>query len=195
MDAFLKHTFILAQYDLWGFFFFYNIALAGNIWCFGSKGYQWSHSVMSDILRPNPPGWNTGVDSCSFLQGIFPTQGSNPGLLHCGQIFYQLSHKGSPRILEWATHPFSSGSPRPRNWTRLSCVAGRIFTSWATRETMKSIAITIEKPGCMYVCVCVCACACIYIYKCSKCYIKYVSIYTYFRCLQIQRTFLIAIVL
>ena len=36
------------------------------------------------------------MGSCSLLQGIFPTQGSNPGLLHCRQIFYQLSHKGSP---------------------------------------------------------------------------------------------------
>ena len=34
----------------------------------------------------------------SLLQGIFPTQGSNPGLPHCGQILYQLSHKGSPPL-------------------------------------------------------------------------------------------------
>ena len=38
---------------------------------------------------------NTGVDSLSLLQGIFPTQGSSPGLPHCGQILYQLNHKGS----------------------------------------------------------------------------------------------------
>ena len=49
----------------------------------------------------NSPGQNTGVGSLSLLQGIFPTQGSNPGLLHCRQILYQLSHQGSPRILEW----------------------------------------------------------------------------------------------
>ena len=61
-----------------------------------------SHSVMSDSLQPhglysprNSPGQNTGVGSLSLLQGIFPTQGSNPGLLHCRQILYQLSHKGS----------------------------------------------------------------------------------------------------
>ena len=46
----------------------------------------------------------------SFLQGIFPTQGLNPGLPHCGWILYQLSHKGSPRILEWVAYPFTSGS-------------------------------------------------------------------------------------
>ena len=49
----------------------------------------------------NSPGWNTGVGSFSLLQGIFPTQGSNPGLLRCRRILYQLSHQGSPRILEW----------------------------------------------------------------------------------------------
>ena len=49
----------------------------------------------------------------SFLQGIFPTQGSNPGLLHCRWILYQLSQKGSPRILEWVAYPFSSGSYWP----------------------------------------------------------------------------------
>ena len=42
----------------------------------------------------NSPGQNTGVNSLSFLQGIFPTQGSNPGLPYCRRILYQLSHKG-----------------------------------------------------------------------------------------------------
>ena len=45
------------------------------------------------------PGQNTGGGSLSLLQGVFPTQGLNPGLLHCRQILYQLSHKGSPGIL------------------------------------------------------------------------------------------------
>ena len=41
----------------------------------------------------NSPGQNTGVGSLSLLHGIFPTQGSNPGLLHCRRILHQLSHK------------------------------------------------------------------------------------------------------
>ena len=44
----------------------------------------------------NSPGQNTGMGSLSLLGGIFPSQGSNPGLPHCRQILYQLSHKGSP---------------------------------------------------------------------------------------------------
>ena len=44
----------------------------------------------------NSPGQNTGVGSLSLLQGIFPTQGSIPGLPHCRQISYQPSPQGSP---------------------------------------------------------------------------------------------------
>ena len=61
-----------------------------------------SRSGVSDTLRPlglyspwNSPGQNTGVGSHSLLHGIFPTQGSSPGLLHYGQILYQLSHQES----------------------------------------------------------------------------------------------------
>ena len=61
-----------------------------------------SHSVVSDSLRPhglyspwNSPGQNTGMGSLSLLQGISPTQGSNPGLPHFRQVLYQLSHQGS----------------------------------------------------------------------------------------------------
>ena len=57
------------------------------------------------------------------------TQGSNPGLRHCRQILYQLSHKGSPRILEWVAYPFSRGSSRPRNQTGVSCIAGTFLTN------------------------------------------------------------------
>ena len=63
---------------------------------------------------------NTGVGSLPLLQGISPTQGSNPGLPHCRWILYQLSHQGSLRILEWVAYPFSSGSSRPRDQTRVS---------------------------------------------------------------------------
>ena len=63
-----------------------------------------SCSVVSDSLRPhglkspwNVLGQNTTVGSFSLLQGIFPTQGSNPGLTHCRWILYQLSHKENLR--------------------------------------------------------------------------------------------------
>ena len=66
-----------------------------------------SRSVVSSSLQPyglysprNSPGQNTGVGSLSLPQGIFPSQGSNPGLPHCRRILYQLSHKGSPGHLQ-----------------------------------------------------------------------------------------------
>ena len=71
-----------------------------------------------------------------LLQGIFPTQESNPGLQHCRQILHQLSHKGSPRVLEWVAYPFCSGSSRPRNRSRVSCIAGGLFTNWAIRDAL-----------------------------------------------------------
>ena len=102
-----------------------------------------SRSVVSYSLPPhglysswNSPGQNTGVGSLSLLQGIFPAQGLNPGLLHCRftadlqRILCQMSHKRSPRILEWVAYPFSNGS----SWPRVSCTAGRFFTNWAVRE-------------------------------------------------------------
>ena len=78
-----------------------------------------SRSVVSNSLGPhglyspwNSLGQSTRVGSRALLQRIFPTQGLNPGLLHCRQILYQLNHKGSPRTLEWVAYPFSSGSPQ-----------------------------------------------------------------------------------
>ena len=77
-----------------------------------------SHSVMS----------NSGVGSRSLLQGIFPSQGSNPGLPHCRQSLYCLSCQGSPTKLQWVAYPFSRGPSRPRDRTGVSCIAGRFFT-------------------------------------------------------------------
>ena len=54
---------------------------------------------LPDLCPWNSPGQNTGVSSCPLPQGIFPTQWSNPGLPHCRQILYHLSHQGSPRTL------------------------------------------------------------------------------------------------
>ena len=60
-----------------------------------------SPTLQADSLRPEPPGKpnNTGMGSLSFFQGVFPTQESNRGLLHCRWILYQLSYQGSPSSL------------------------------------------------------------------------------------------------
>ena len=55
-----------------------------------------SPALQADSLSSKPPEKtkNSGLGILSLLQGIFPTQGSNPGLPHCGQILYHLSHQG-----------------------------------------------------------------------------------------------------
>ena len=82
-------------------------------------------------------GWITA----NYLMGNFldPTQGSNPGLPHCRRIPYQLSHKRSPRILEWVAYPFSSPVDLPDPGIELvslmsPALAGRVFTTRATWE-------------------------------------------------------------
>ena len=79
----------------------------GQGWERQLKGACESRSVVSHSLWPhglhspwNSPGQNTGVGSLSLLQGIFPMQGLNPGLLHWRWILYQLSHKGSPYLTQ-----------------------------------------------------------------------------------------------
>ena len=60
----------------------------------------WPHELYTPWTSP---GQNTGVGSHSLLQGIFPTQGLNPGLPQFRQIFYQLSHQESPGF--WPSSP------------------------------------------------------------------------------------------
>ena len=104
-----------------------------------------SRSVVADSLWPhelyspwNFLGQNTGVGSLSLATGDLPNPGiepRSPALQNLVlQILYQLSHKGSPRTLEQVAYPFSSRSSRPRNWTRISCIADGFFTNWAVRE-------------------------------------------------------------
>ena len=103
--------------------------------------YDWIYSesesclVVSILCDPrNSTGQSNVVGSLFLLQGIILIQESNPGLPHCRWILYQMSHKGSPGILEWVTDPFSSRFSWPRNQTRVSCIASRFFTNWAIRE-------------------------------------------------------------
>ena len=83
---------------------------------------QWSenesYSVVSNSLRPyglyspwNSPGQNSEVGSLSLLQGILPTQGSNPGLQHCRRILYQLSQREAQE--NWSGLPIPSLADPP----------------------------------------------------------------------------------
>ena len=83
------------------FFSFYLVSFVCFVFAFFFflkwSEVKWKSSVMSDSLWPhglysswNSPSQNTGVGSRSLLQGIFPTQGSYPGIPHCRRILYQL---------------------------------------------------------------------------------------------------------
>ena len=84
--------------------------LSIHLWC-GSR------SVVSDSLQPpglyspwNSPVHSTGVGSLCLLQGIFPTQGLNPGLPHCRRILHQLGHQGNTHLWSMqylSVHPLS----------------------------------------------------------------------------------------
>ena len=85
-------------------------------------------------VHGDSPGKTTGVVFHVLLQGIFSTQGLNPGVPQCRWILHHLSHQGSPRTLEWVAYPFSRGASWPRNQTSVSCITGGFFTNWATWE-------------------------------------------------------------
>ena len=105
-------------------------SLGGSVCCFLGISEKWKSLSVSNCLWPhglhspwNSPGQNTGMGSLSLLQGIFPTQGSNPGFPHCRWILSQLSHKGNPRILERAAYPFLQWlfPTQELNWGLLHC--------------------------------------------------------------------------
>ena len=57
----------------------------------------------------------------------------------CDPIDYTVHGILQARILEWVAVPFSRGSPQPRDWTQVACIAGGFFTSWTTREAQESL--------------------------------------------------------
>ena len=110
----LQFLFAFSHLHMWGYWYFswqswFQLVLHTArrfAWCTLHIKESVKVKVTSDSLQPhglyclwNSLGQNTGVDSLFLLQGIFPTQELNPGLPHCRQILYQISHKGSPRML------------------------------------------------------------------------------------------------
>ena len=97
---------------------FLTLDLRGAVVCLAAQlyltlCYPMDCSPPGSSVHGDSSGKKTGVGCHALLKGIFPTQGSNPGLPHCKGILYHLSHEGSPRILEWVAYPFSRGLPDP----------------------------------------------------------------------------------
>ena len=90
--------------------------MLSHVWLFVT---QWTVALQAP-LSMGFSGKNTGLGFHSLLQGIFPTQGLNPGLLHCRQILYPLSHQWSPKMNGISAlikvTPESSLTPSPWWW-------------------------------------------------------------------------------
>ena len=101
--GFFTHWAIREAQPLWLLVYIFWVMLKKMVTGIKWKSESESLSVVSYSLWPhglysswNSPGQNSGVGSLSLLQGIFPTEGLNPDLLHCRRILYQLSSQGSP---------------------------------------------------------------------------------------------------
>ena len=101
-------------------------------------------------------GQNTGVGSLSLSQGIFPTQGSNPGLLHCRQILYQLSHKGSATRFLFA--PAGRGPGAVSASSRDASFLGRVMWTLKFKKCQKSLKFLL-----IIVLRLACPCRCVYV--------------------------------
>ena len=127
-------------YQQWASFFRSH---SNTIWKW-KKSESVSHSAMSDFLKPH---------GLKLIRLLCP-----------GKRILQA------RILEWVAISFSRGSSQPRDWTLVSCIEGRFFTIWATREAHNTIWLNFfitwtsfletwrGADVCVgvYVCVCVC---------------------------------------
>ena len=109
-------------------------------------------SLPGSSFHGDSPGKNIGVGFHALLQGIFPTQGLHPGLLHCRRFFtvWAIREAHSTGV----AYPFSRGSPWPTNRTGVSCIAGRFFTSWAhcrqilyQLSSLQADSVPAELPG------------------------------------------------
>ena len=93
------------------------------------KGYKLQYYCLENSPW-NSPGYNIGVGSLSLLQGIFLTQESNRGLLHCRWTLYQLSYQGSPRA-SGATSKILPGLAS-RSWLKIK--RSELFLPWFLKD-------------------------------------------------------------
>ena len=132
VNASETHSVVSDSFIIWGLNHFYILwkwKLLNGVWLFV---IPWTIQSM-EFSREN-----TEVGSLSLLQGISPIQGLNPGLPHYRCILHQLSHKGSPRILEWIAYPFSSGSSQSRNQTGSPALQANSLPTELSGKPLKS---------------------------------------------------------
>ena len=127
-------------------------------------------SPPGSYVHGDSPGMNAGVGSHSFLQGIFLTQGSNPGLLHCRQILYCLSHQGSPRSLPRALYVLETQETLEFQRNVCLCESGELRTLSPERQGQTTVGSLVYElillfqwhPGDRLMCTAYCIpCTCV----------------------------------
>ena len=110
-----------------------------------------SLTLQMDSSPSEPPQKpkNTGVGNLSLLQGIFPIQGSNPGLPHCRQILYHLSHQGSPNFVKLIIKPRNCAPSCVQLWHMLLPLLGILFSSPSPDKTLLSFKNPFKCHLCM----------------------------------------------
>ena len=100
---------------------------------------------LARLLCPwDSPGKNTGVGCHFLLQGIFLTQESNPGLLHCRWILYHLSHQGSPSIQESSIIFIHPEKHILCTFSELDWMHSNPTIIWLSRRVLRKIQLTIK---------------------------------------------------
>ena len=99
-----------------------------------NNGILWTSYPVSHLVSPK----------CRRSQSVLRVTQSCPTL--CNPMGYSLPGSSihgilQARILEWVAIPFSRGSSQPRDWTKVSCIADRFFTIWATREATVGLSL------------------------------------------------------
>ena len=98
----------------------YNICITVSVWCTNWNQHNIVHQLYSNKNKKKTQGnqWKP-LSLCPTL---------------CDPMDYTIYGVLQARILEWVAFHFSTGSSQPRDQTQVSHIAGRLFTSWATRE-------------------------------------------------------------
>ena len=102
-------------------------------------GLSWS-GPFTRLISDHPSLQTWSFSNSELLW--FPSKSDSAGKERW--ILYHLSYQGSPRILGWVALPFSSRSSQPRNWTGISCIAGRFFISWANQGSSYFIQCSLN---------------------------------------------------
>ena len=126
-----KNSLHISQYTLW-------LVLAFTFWSIRLLLQSHVYYRLHGILQTGILEW---VAFPIFMGPSQPRGQTQVSWTACRWICYQLSHKGSPRILECLSYPISSRSSQARTHTRVSCIAGGFFTNWDIKEALQFCSV------------------------------------------------------